>query len=164
MPRIRRLCVTPVYPRDKDDAASVGVGERDPSVRVPLGMLVGFGTHAAGEQLLRRVVDCVLIGQVEDDLVERVDHRPGRLRANDLEVRLRTGQAEDRPVLPVAPTKLVDDAKADEIPLPVHVLGEELPEPTRAPKVGEHTDEILADVLGYDATRIAALRESGGLG
>ena len=53
---------------------------------------------------------------------------------------------------------------ADEIPLPVHVLGEELPEPTRAPTVGEHTDEILADVLGYDAARVAELRESGALG
>jgi crotonobetainyl-CoA:carnitine CoA-transferase CaiB-like acyl-CoA transferase len=53
---------------------------------------------------------------------------------------------------------------ADEIPLPVHVLGEELPVPTRAPKVGEHTDEVLADVLGYDASRIGELRDGGALG
>jgi len=53
---------------------------------------------------------------------------------------------------------------ADEIPLPVHVLGEELPVPTRAPKVGEHTDEVLADVLRYDAARVAELRDSGALG
>jgi len=53
---------------------------------------------------------------------------------------------------------------ADEIPLPVHVFGEELPVPTRAPKVGEHTDDVLADVLRYDAARIAELRDSGALG
>jgi crotonobetainyl-CoA:carnitine CoA-transferase CaiB-like acyl-CoA transferase len=53
---------------------------------------------------------------------------------------------------------------ADEIPLPVHVLGEELPEPTRSPKVGEHTDEVLADVLGYDASRVEQLRGDGALG
>jgi crotonobetainyl-CoA:carnitine CoA-transferase CaiB-like acyl-CoA transferase len=53
---------------------------------------------------------------------------------------------------------------ADEIPLPVHVLGEELPVPTRAPKVGEHTDEVLADVLGYEESRIAGLRDGGALG
>ncbi|MGH8983059.1 MAG: CaiB/BaiF CoA transferase family protein [Acidimicrobiia bacterium] len=53
---------------------------------------------------------------------------------------------------------------ADEIPLPVRVLGEELPEPTRAPKVGEHTDEVLAEVLGYDEGRIASLRDEGALG
>ena len=53
---------------------------------------------------------------------------------------------------------------ADEMPLPVRVLGEDSPEPERAPKVGEHTDEVLASVLGYDASRIAALREGGALG
>jgi crotonobetainyl-CoA:carnitine CoA-transferase CaiB-like acyl-CoA transferase len=53
---------------------------------------------------------------------------------------------------------------ADEIPLPVHVLGEELPVPTRAPKVGEHTDEVLTDLLGYDESRIGWLRDDGALG
>ncbi|MGQ0802827.1 MAG: CaiB/BaiF CoA transferase family protein [Actinomycetota bacterium] len=53
---------------------------------------------------------------------------------------------------------------ADEMPLPVRVAGEELPEPTRAPKVGEHTDEVLANVLGYEPDRIEALRAAGALG
>jgi hypothetical protein len=30
--------------------------------------------------------------------------------------------------------------------------------------VGQHNDEILVDVLGYDATKVAALREAGALG
>ena len=53
---------------------------------------------------------------------------------------------------------------ADEMPLPVRVAGEELPVPTRAPKVGEHTEEVLGDVLGYQPDRIAALRAAGALG
>ena len=53
---------------------------------------------------------------------------------------------------------------ADEIGLPVKVAGEELPIPTRAPTVGEHTDEVLRDVLGYDSARTARLREAGALG
>jgi crotonobetainyl-CoA:carnitine CoA-transferase CaiB-like acyl-CoA transferase len=53
---------------------------------------------------------------------------------------------------------------ADEIPLPVKLEGEELPTPTRAPKVGEHTDEVLRDVLGYDDRHADALREAGALG
>jgi crotonobetainyl-CoA:carnitine CoA-transferase CaiB-like acyl-CoA transferase len=53
---------------------------------------------------------------------------------------------------------------ADEMPLPVKLAGEQLPIPTRAPTVGEHTDEILTDVLGYDRTRSAALRDAGALG
>jgi crotonobetainyl-CoA:carnitine CoA-transferase CaiB-like acyl-CoA transferase len=53
---------------------------------------------------------------------------------------------------------------ADEMGLPVRMAGEELPPPTRAPKVGEHTEEVLADVLDYAPDRIAALRATGALG
>jgi formyl-CoA transferase len=31
----------------------------------------------------------------------------------------------------------------------------------RSPLLGEHTDEILKDVLGYDEARIGALRQAG---
>lgn len=53
---------------------------------------------------------------------------------------------------------------SDQLPLPIKVVGEELPEPSMAPTVGEQTAEVLADVLGYDDARAAALRESGALG
>ena len=53
---------------------------------------------------------------------------------------------------------------ADMLPFPVKFRGETLPAPTQAPSVGEHTDEVLRDVLGYDAARIRALREKGVLG
>ncbi len=33
-----------------------------------------------------------------------------------------------------------------------------------APRLGEHTDEVLRDVLGYTGTQISALREAGALG
>jgi CoA:oxalate CoA-transferase len=33
-----------------------------------------------------------------------------------------------------------------------------------APLLGEHTDEVLREVLGYDDERTAALRASGALG
>ena len=36
--------------------------------------------------------------------------------------------------------------------------------PARAPAVGEHNDAVLANVLGYDADRIAKLKDSGALG
>ena len=36
--------------------------------------------------------------------------------------------------------------------------------PTRAPRVGEHNDDVLSDVLGYGADRIKVLKESGALG
>jgi crotonobetainyl-CoA:carnitine CoA-transferase CaiB-like acyl-CoA transferase len=53
---------------------------------------------------------------------------------------------------------------ADELPIPIKVLDAEQPVPTKAPTVGQHNDEVLTEVLGYDDARIAALRESGALG
>jgi crotonobetainyl-CoA:carnitine CoA-transferase CaiB-like acyl-CoA transferase len=53
---------------------------------------------------------------------------------------------------------------ADELPIPLKVLDGVQPVPTKAPTVGQHNDEILDDVVGYDSARIAALRESGALG
>lgn len=53
---------------------------------------------------------------------------------------------------------------ADELPNPIKVVGGELPRPSHAPSVGEHTDAVLREVAGYDDERIAALRDAGALG
>jgi crotonobetainyl-CoA:carnitine CoA-transferase CaiB-like acyl-CoA transferase len=47
---------------------------------------------------------------------------------------------------------------------PLHVEGEKLPVPSKAPEVGEHTEQVLRRVLGYDEAKLAALREAGALG
>ena len=36
--------------------------------------------------------------------------------------------------------------------------------PAPAPKLGQHTDEVLRELLGYAASRVAALREAGAFG
>jgi len=46
---------------------------------------------------------------------------------------------------------------------PIWLKGEAKRPSSRAPKLGEHTEEVLAE-LGYDADRIRTLREAGGLG
>ena len=53
---------------------------------------------------------------------------------------------------------------ADMLPFPVKFLDEEMPAPTRAPGVGEHNEVVLRDVLGYDADRIAELKDAKALG
>jgi crotonobetainyl-CoA:carnitine CoA-transferase CaiB-like acyl-CoA transferase len=68
-------------------------------------------------------------------------------------------QFQDRfPLIPVEATG------AEQLPLPVKVTGMQLPIPTKAPELGQHTDDVLSNVLGYDAERIAALRSGGILG
>ncbi|MBA3654235.1 MAG: CoA transferase [Actinobacteria bacterium] len=57
-----------------------------------------------------------------------------------------------------------DRLGSEQIPTPVKFLDEDLPIPTKAPTVGQHTDTVLRDVLGYDDARIAKLRASGALG
>ena len=44
---------------------------------------------------------------------------------------------------------------------PFHWTGAELPVPTFPPKVGEHTAEVLREVLGLDAGRVDELRKAG---
>ena len=53
---------------------------------------------------------------------------------------------------------------AEMLPFPVKFPAEELPEPRMAPTVGEHNDEVLQQVLGYDAEKVAVLREAGVFG
>ncbi len=36
--------------------------------------------------------------------------------------------------------------------------------PTKAPTVGEHTEQVLRDVLGWDDAQIAAARTAGAFG
>ena len=57
-----------------------------------------------------------------------------------------------------------DRLGADELPIPLKFLDCELPEPSRAPTVGEHTDDVLRRVLSYDNAKLTALRDAGALG
>lgn len=53
---------------------------------------------------------------------------------------------------------------ADQLVTPLHFVGEALPTPAKAPTVGEHTEEVLREVLGYDDNRITAARAGGAFG
>jgi crotonobetainyl-CoA:carnitine CoA-transferase CaiB-like acyl-CoA transferase len=92
---------------------------------------------------------------------------------------LEFGNEKNTPIAPVnTPQTIVDDPQfqdrlpiyphekhgADMLPMPVKFLGEELPAPTKAPTVGEHNDQVLEEVLGYDAEKIAQLKGKGALG
>jgi crotonobetainyl-CoA:carnitine CoA-transferase CaiB-like acyl-CoA transferase len=49
------------------------------------------------------------------------------------------------------------------LPVPLRFEGWDQPVPGRPPLLGEHTEAVLRDSLGYDAARIAALREAGAI-
>lgn len=117
------------------------------------------------------------------------DHARGNLelRAELKEIfKTRTGEdwvtfgtEANFPVAPVnTPQTIADDPQfhdrfsfypverlgAEQIGSPLKFIDETLPVPTHAPTVGQHTDEVLADLLGWSAEDIAASRARGGLG
>ena len=53
---------------------------------------------------------------------------------------------------------------ADQIFTPLHFVDEELPHPAKAPTVGQHTEDVLRSVFGYDDNQIAAARDGGAFG
>ncbi len=57
-----------------------------------------------------------------------------------------------------------DELGAEQLPVPLKIVGAEIERPTKAPTVGEHTDAVLRDVLGYDDERIKSLRDAGAFG
>jgi crotonobetainyl-CoA:carnitine CoA-transferase CaiB-like acyl-CoA transferase len=100
-------------------------------------------------------------------------------RAKTSEEWIRLGGEKDFPIAPCnTPKNIVDDPQfkdrfplyphekcgAEMLPYPVKFPGEELPMPARAPSVGQHTEDVMQNVLGCDAARIAALREAGAFG
>jgi len=50
------------------------------------------------------------------------------------------------------------------VALPIRYAGTPLADPVAAPTVGQHTREVLAEVLGYDAARLDALSRDGAFG
>jgi crotonobetainyl-CoA:carnitine CoA-transferase CaiB-like acyl-CoA transferase len=117
------------------------------------------------------------------------DHAPGN---RELQTQLRDifhtrttaewvafGDEHNTPIAPVhTPQTLSDDPQfrarlpwlprealgAEQMPSPIKLIGEELPVPAKAPTVGQHTDDVLHEVLGYDDERTASLRAAGALG
>jgi len=89
------------------------------------------------------------------------------------------GGDANTPICPVnTPKSLADDPQfvarfgwlpkerlgADQLGTPLKFAGEDLPEPAKAPTVGQHTDQVLHDVLGWDEDRLAAARAAGAFG
>ena len=57
-----------------------------------------------------------------------------------------------------------DEVGADMLGTPLKFMDVDMPKMTKAPTVGQHTEDVLQSVLGYDEAKIAALRETGAIG
>jgi crotonobetainyl-CoA:carnitine CoA-transferase CaiB-like acyl-CoA transferase len=119
-----------------------------------------YADHARGNRELRRELRAIFLTKTAAEWLE-------------------FGGRVNTPIAPVnTPKSVFDDPQfADRLPLlpaaevgndqiftPLHFVGEELPHPAKAPTVGQHTEDVLRSVLGYDDARIAAARDDGAFG
>ena len=92
---------------------------------------------------------------------------------------IRFGIDVDTPIAPVnTPKTIADDPQfqhrlpwipqeqlgCEQLPTPLKFADVGLPQPTMAPTLGQHTDEVLREVLGYDDVTLEAKRAAGALG
>ena len=119
-----------------------------------------FADHAKGNLELQAVLKEVFLSRTSAEwLAFADDHNVPLAPVNTAKTIVDDAQFQHR-----FPLYGVDQLGAEQLPLPLHLVGEDLPVPTKAPEVGQDTDAVLRDVLGYDDTRIAELRESGTFG
>ncbi|HEY8057897.1 MAG TPA: CoA transferase [Acidimicrobiales bacterium] len=119
-----------------------------------------FADHAKGNLELQAVLKEVFLTKTSAEWLTFADeHNVPLAPVNTAKTIVDDAQFQHR-----FPLFGVDQLGAEQLPLPLHLVGEDLPVPTKAPEVGQDTDTVLRDVLGYDDTRITELRESGTFG
>ena len=62
------------------------------------------------------------------------------------------------------PLYTVEQLDAEQLPTPLKFIDEQLPTPAKAPQIGQHSDQVLEDILGWDATKVADARAAGAMG
>jgi crotonobetainyl-CoA:carnitine CoA-transferase CaiB-like acyl-CoA transferase len=119
-----------------------------------------YGDHAKGNRELQAILKEIFLTKTAAEWLDFGD------RVNTPIAAVNTPQtiAEDPQFQDRLPWLPADVLGCEQLPSPVKFIGEDNPIPTKAPSAGQHNDHILADVLGYDAAHIAALRDAGALG
>ncbi|CAN5774397.1 CaiB/BaiF CoA-transferase family protein [soil metagenome] len=119
-----------------------------------------YADHAVGDTALRAELREVFAGRTTAEWVALADEANLPIAPVNTPKTL----ADDPQFADRLPWLTADEYGADLVPSPIKVVDGELPAPRPAPTVGQHTDEVLRDVAGYDDDRLAELRAAGVLG
>jgi crotonobetainyl-CoA:carnitine CoA-transferase CaiB-like acyl-CoA transferase len=134
-----------------------GVGRLDLFERWPGSK---YADHARGNRELRRELRDIFATKTAQEWLDFGGEVNTPIApVNTPKTLLEDPQFADR--LPLLPAS---ELGADELFTPLHFVGEELPHPAKAPTVGQHTEDVLHSVLGYDDNQIAAARNGGAFG
>jgi len=119
-----------------------------------------YGDHARGNKELQAILRDVFATRTTSQWLDfGLEHNTPIAPSNSPRTLFDDPQFRDR--LPLLPKEAVG---ADMLPIPVKFVGEDLPVPTMAPTVGEHTEAVLRGVLGWSDEQIAAARAAGAFG
>ena len=119
-----------------------------------------FADHAVGNVELRAQLRDIFLTRTAREWVQLgLDVNVPIVSVNTPQTLADDPQFQDR--FPWIPAEVLG---CDQLPSPIKFLDVDVPVPTKAPTVGQHSEEILREVLGYDDERTAALRAAGTLG
>jgi crotonobetainyl-CoA:carnitine CoA-transferase CaiB-like acyl-CoA transferase len=119
-----------------------------------------YGDHARGNTELRVILrDVFKTKTTEEWLAFGLEHNTPIVVSNSPKTLLDDPQFRDR--MPLLPK---EEVGADMLPTPIKFIGEDMPMPTKAPTVGQHTEQVLRDTLGWTDEQIAKARAAGTFG
>ncbi len=119
-----------------------------------------YGDHARGNKELQVILrDVFSTRTTEEWLAFGLEHNTPIGPSNSPKTLFDDPQFTDR--LPLLPKEQVG---ADMLPTPIKFVDEQLPPLTKAPAVGEHTERVMRETLGWTDERIAAARAAGAFG
>ena len=120
-----------------------------------------FGDRFANKDALLPLLQARFAARTTDEWLDRLRGRVPCAPVNDVRQALADPQVLARDM--IVEVEHPDFGTLKEVRSPVRTEGE-IRHPARAPRLGEHTDQILREVLSYSDSTIARLRHAGVIG
>lgn len=119
-----------------------------------------YGDHAKGNREMQAILREIFLTKTADDWILFGDE------FNTPIAPVNTPQtiAEDPQFKDRFEWMPAEEVGADMLGTPLKFMDVDMPKMAKAPTVGQHTDAVLNDVLGFDADKIAELRDRGVIG
>ncbi len=120
-----------------------------------------FADRFANKDVLIPLLQARFVTRTTAEWLDRLRGRVPCAPVNDVRQALADPQVAARDM--IVEVEHPEFGTLKEVRSPVRTEGE-IRQPARAPRLGEHTEEILRETLGYSESTIARLREGGAIG
>jgi len=119
-----------------------------------------YGDHARGNRELQTILREVFLTRTTEEWLDfGLEHNTPIAPSNSPKSLFDDPQFKDR-----LPLLAKEQVGADMLPTPIKFVDEDPPPLTKAPTVGQHTEQVLRETLGWSDDQIAKAREAGAFG